>query len=259
MDSLYSRLADQWELLFPSDSERVLFLTEMIETLTSGARIIEVGCGTGATAISLASLGHAVAASDLDNDMTTTALRSAGDRVSFGSDNYYPESGHVRFTVDDMIGALEKAPPGTAHAVLCLGNTLPHLTGAGELKSFFRAAGAALVSGGKLVIQILNYPRIVCMGSLELPDLEGEELLFRRRQTFKADSGLVVFDTEVESGGRTERRSHNLLPVDVKNLMDPALESGLTPSGIYRDWEGTEFDSNAPWLVSTYTSSRKSS
>ena len=253
MDSLYSRLADQWELLFPPDSERVSFLTEILETLTSGARIIEVGCGTGATAISLASFGHAVAASDLDADMTTAALRSAGDRASSGSDNYYPESGHVRFTVDDMIGALEKAPPGTAHAVLCLGNTLPHLTGAGELRRFFLAAGAALVSGGKLVIQILNYPRIVHLGSLELPDLEGEGLLFRRRQAFDADSGFVVFDTEVESGGRTERRSHNLLPVDVKNLMDPALEAGLIPSGIYRDWEGTEFDSDAPWLVSIYT------
>ncbi len=63
MKSLYSRLAGQWDTLFPPDSQRVLFLDELMPT--SGARIIEVGCGTGATAISLASLGHSVAASDV--------------------------------------------------------------------------------------------------------------------------------------------------------------------------------------------------
>lgn len=259
MDSLYSRLADQWDFLFPPDSERISFLTEILDNLTSGARIIEVGCGTGATAISLATLDYAVAASDLDTDMTKIAQRSAGERASSGSEDYYPQAGQVRFTADDMIGALEKAPAHSAHAVLCLGNTLPHLTAAGEMRRFFPAAGTALVTGGKLVIQILNYPRILRLGSLELPDLEGDGLLFRRRQTFDADSGLVIFDTEVESGGRTEHRSHSLLPVDVKDLKNPALEAGFAPSGIFRDWEGTEFDGSAPWLVSTYTSTGESS
>ncbi|MCK5736943.1 MAG: methyltransferase domain-containing protein, partial [Spirochaetaceae bacterium] len=90
-----------------------MFLDELIAI--SDARIIEVGCGSGATAVSLASLGYSVAASDLDSDMITTARESFGDRVDF--------------SVDNMISALEKIPAHSADAVLCLGNTLPHLTG----------------------------------------------------------------------------------------------------------------------------------
>ncbi len=236
MTSLYSRLAGQWDTLFPPDSQRVLFLDELM--MTSGARIIEVGCGTGATAISLASLGHSVAASDLDEDMIQAARKSAGERVEF--------------SVDDMISALVKVPSRSAHAVLCMGNTLPHLTAEGELEQFFLAAGAALLPGGTLVIQMLNYPRITALGSLQLPDLQGEGITFCRKQTFDEDSGLIFFDTQVIAGKQTEQRRHNLRPFDVQELRHPAEEAGLKPSGVFCDWEGSPFRDDKPWLVTLY-------
>ncbi len=249
MTSLYSRLADQWDKLFPPDAQRISFLSGLFEKLISGARIIEVGCGSGATAISLASLGHTVAASDRDNDMIQVAEKAAGESSSSA---YYPESGQVRFSVDDMISALEKAPAHSAHAVLCLGNTLPHLTRNGELDKFFQLAGAALSSGGVLVIQMLNYPRIVASGGVQLPDLEGDGLTFRRKQSFDSSTGFVVFDTEVESGGLKEQRSHNLNPLDIENLQGPAVDAGFENHEVFRDWQGTEFTADASWLVSTY-------
>lgn len=250
MDSLYSRLAGQWNSLFPPDSERVSFLVGLFEGMNSDVRIIEVGCGTGATAISLATLGYSVAASDLDKDMIMSAQQSAGLRYATVSENYYPEAGEVRFTVDDMIGALEKAPAGSVQTVLCLGNTLAHLTGPGELSRFFKAAASALIVDGTLVIQILNYQRLLRLGSIELPELTGDGLQFRRRQSFDRASGLVVFETEVESGNRTERRTHNLLPLSVEQLTRSAQETGLSSSGVYRDWKGTAYEGSAPWLVS---------
>jgi len=236
MKSLYSRLAGQWDTLFPPDSQRVLFLDELMPT--SGARIIEVGCGTGATAISLASLGHSVAASDLDEDMILMARESAGESVEF--------------SVDDMISALRKVPSQSAHAVLCMGNTLPHLTAEGELEQFFQAAGAALLPGGSLVIQMLNYPRITAMGSLQLPDLQGEGITFRRKQTFDKATGLIYFDTAVIAGKQKEQRRHNLRPFDVQELASPAKDAGLEPTGVFCDWKKSPFGGDNPWLVSLY-------
>jgi len=237
MESLYSRLAGQWDVLFPPDSQRVSFLDGLMKR--SGARIIEVGCGSGATAISLASLGYSVAASDLDEVMIESARKSAGE--------------NVEFSVDDMIHALEKEPHASAFGVFCMGNTLPHLTAEGELDRFFRAAGSALAPGGSLVIQMLNYPRIISMGSLLLPDLQGDGFIFRRKQTFDRDSGLIIFETEVVSGGDSEKRRHNLLPVDVHNLELMVSRAGLKTSGVFADWNRRIFNEQDSWLVSLYT------
>jgi len=245
MISLYTRLADQWDLLFPLDTERLSFLSELILGVTPGARVIEVGCGSGATAVGLADLGFRVSASDLDPDM----IRVARQKLVEGRKN-------VDFTEADMITALENSPSASAQVVLCLGNTLPHLTGKGEVERFFTAAGKALTPGGIFVIQMLNYPRIIRLGGVDLPPLEGTELLFHRRQSYDIETGLIVFDTRLESCGRREERQHNLLPIDVNDLSGMALNAGLQVSGVFMDWQGTEYNEEAPWLVSTYTRKR---
>jgi len=252
MDSLYTRLAGQWDSLFPPDTERISYLNGLSALSDPGSRFIEVGCGTGATASGLAIAGHSVVASDLDSDMISMANFNAGD-VSETSQDYYPDAGYVHFGIDDMSGALEKAPGASADAVLCLGNTLPHLTRPGELEHFLSLSVSTLKTGGVLVIQILNYPRIVGLGSLELPELKGEDgLQFRRRQSFDTASGMIIFETEVEMDGRTEHRDHRLAPIDVEHLNGLAQDAGLKPGGIFRDWNETPFGNDAPWLVSIY-------
>ena len=113
--------------LFPPDSERVSFLSALVGEKPKNGKIIEVGCGTGATSIALAKAGFSVSASDLDPEMIARAIYS-GEAVSRRRNNRCsipsPES---EFSVDDMIGALEKAPPSSGRLILCLGNTLPHL------------------------------------------------------------------------------------------------------------------------------------
>jgi glycine/sarcosine N-methyltransferase len=252
MDSLYSRLANQWNVLFPPDADRVIFLTGLLDEMTSAARIIEVGCGTGATALSLATLGFSVAASDLDPDMIAIANETDMEAAASDDVGYYPPSGHVRFFVDDMIGGLENAPADSTQAVLCLGNTLPHLTQPGELDRFFQAAGKTLVADGVLVIQILNYPRIVGKGGLTLPELKGDGLLFRRSQIYNKDTGLISFHTEVESSTETEARTHNLIPVDKELLSKHADASELSESGVYCDWDYTPIEGDSPWMAAVY-------
>lgn len=252
MKSLYSRLARQWDVLFPADDDRIAFVSDLSGVEVSDHRIIEVGCGTGKTAISLASTGYSVAASDLDPEMVEIAKQSVQMGSVLVKDGYYGEPGFVRFSIDDMIGALEAAPPGSANIILCLGNTLPHLTETDEMARFFRAAGTALAPGGKLVVQILNYRRIIGLGTMKLSDLHGDGIVFRRSQIYLPEKGSVTFQTEVESEGIIERRTHNLYPLTLEELVSYSAEAGLRETGIYCDWKKTAFTEDSPWLAGVF-------
>lgn len=249
MNSLYSRLAQQWDLLFPPDNERITFISDLLEGTVSDKRIIEVGCGTGQTALGLAEAGYSVAASDLDPEMIAIAIAITEETMADNS----AQPGLLEYSVHDMLGALEAAPPASANLILCLGNTLPHLTASAELARFFRAAGKALAPAGILVIQILNYPRIIGLGGMNLPDLQGDGIIFRRRQIFNPETRTISFQTEVESEGTVERRSHNLNPITTEGLLGYSLEAGLVESGVYCDWKKTPFTEEHPWLAAVYT------
>ena len=242
MTSLYTRLAGQWDNLFPPDNDRVAYIAGILGNNPAGKKVIEVGCGTGATARSLADIGCVVEASDLDPQMVAEAVKHL--RSS--------KQGNVVFSVDDMLGALEKAKTSSTQLILCLGNTLPHLTGNDEIPRFFSFASEALARGGTLMVQLLNYPLIIRKGSLDLPELAGEDLRFRRRQVYIPESGLVEFLTEVESRGEVAKMTHKLRPLDIDSLTASAELSGLKSVGAFRDWKGSIFNGEAPWLVSLW-------
>ena len=254
MDSLYSRLAAQWDRLFPPDPRREAFLAHLSRPFRPYARVIDVGCGTGATARFLAAEGHAVAASDLDPDMVRVAWEASdGTRATApAAENPFPPAGTAHFAVADMVAALATAPASTTDVVLCLGNTLPHLATIADLRTFVRSSAATLRGEGVLVIQILNYTRILRNGRTELPDLKGDGLRFRRHQFYDSETKRIVFATEVRQSDRVEHRKHYLMPLDTAELDSIASEAGLGSAGLYGDWRGTPFRSENPWLVAIY-------
>lgn len=255
MDSLYARLAEEWDNLFPPDLERLAFLDRTAQSLAREARITEVGCGSGATAVGLAELGSAVAASDLDADMIAVAGNSAGGLLE-ESDTLkasHPRPGRVSFRVADMIGALESGESEAANLVLCLGNTLPHLTESPLVARFFDAAYAHTSPGGQLIIQILNYERIRRLKSLVLRELVSGDLTFRRRQVFDEQTGFVDFSTEVEVDGRVERHSYKLNPLESGDVNEYARRSGYEPAVSYEDWSNTLSGGDSPWFALVYS------
>lgn len=255
MNTLYARLADVWDNLFPPDLERLAFLDKTAQSFSPEARITEVGCGSGATALALAELGYAVAASDLDADMIAAGINSAGKLLEEWdiTKASHPHPGRVMFRVQDMIGALESGESEAANLVLCLGNTLPHLIERHLVTRFFDAAFAHTSPGGQLVIQILNYKRICALKSLVLRELVSGDLTFRRRQDFDERTGLVEFSTEVEMEGRVEKRTHQLNPLESDDVNEYARRSGFQPVASYEDWSNTPSNGDSPWFALVYS------
>ena len=236
MESLYTLLASEWEGLFPPDEARHRYLMDSFRRFPGG-RILEVGCGTGATARRLAEAGFAVTATDPDSGMVAAA--KAADAAA-------------RYDVDDMLGSLGKAGDEAFHGVLCLGNTLPHLRSSAELTTFFAHCGRVLVPGGRLIVQILAYGAILRKKTVEMPVLRTDGLEFRRRQISDPTTGFVVFRTEVAAEGRTEIRENPMLPITADDLVGTGTAAGLARATLLGDWDGRTLEPTDPWFVAVF-------
>ncbi len=110
---------------------------------------VDAGCGTGFLSLVLARLGVIVTAADLSAQMLKALEERAaasGLAIRILAASFQDIGGQV-------------SPP--ADAVFCLGNSLPHLLTEDDLRASLRSFAAALRPGGMLVLQTLNYDRIL--------------------------------------------------------------------------------------------------
>lgn len=107
----------------------------------AGALAVDLGCGPGHASLALAGLGFdSVLAVDLSRPLLSE-LAAHADRVPA-----------VRVVRVDVRGALrELVRPGSAGAVVCLGDTLTHLPTRGDVAALFADVAAALAPGGTAV------------------------------------------------------------------------------------------------------------
>ncbi len=111
--------------------------------------VLDVGSGTGFHALLMAQLGVNVTALDFSSNMLRQVKRHAtqmGLRIE---------------TVESSIGSVRQNIKKSFHAVLCLGNTLPHLLSVEELRQAVDSFYALLNPKGVLLLQLLNYERIL--------------------------------------------------------------------------------------------------
>jgi len=156
------------------------FLEKPFAALPS-RRVLDLGCGTGEHARFLSEKGFEVVGVDVSDTMLTRA-REAG--VPAGVEFVMGDLAHVDTVVTGKFGG-----------AICLGNTLVHVTDRAVLVDLLRGVRKVLLPGAPLVIQVLNYDRLVQTGQRALPmtfieDDEGEAI-FMRVMTHKPGGGVV--------------------------------------------------------------------
>ena len=111
---------------------------------------VDTACGTGLHAIIFAQLGLDVAGADISEAMLQQA-RSHAKELDV----------HIPWIHSGMQVLSQKLAGRQFEAVFCLGNSLPHLLTQAELQAAFESFHQLLAPGGILVIQMLNYNRIL--------------------------------------------------------------------------------------------------
>jgi glycine/sarcosine N-methyltransferase len=112
-------------------------------------RVLDVACGTGLHARALAERGVQVVAADASGTMLEEAKARAGDAA-----------GRIEWLYAPM-ETIARAAAGPFDAILCLGNSLPHLLTDAQLHAAIQGFRALLAPAGIAVVQLLNYDRIL--------------------------------------------------------------------------------------------------
>jgi len=143
----YDRLADLFDVMTDWRSRLAFELPFLQQTLNGHAAhsVLDVACGTGGHAIALAQAGYRATGADVSPAMIARAREHAAQAgVS------------VPFVVSDFARLALEAPE-MFDAVLCLGNSLPHLLSLAALQQAVQQMRQRLRPGGVLIVHNLNY------------------------------------------------------------------------------------------------------
>jgi 2-polyprenyl-3-methyl-5-hydroxy-6-metoxy-1,4-benzoquinol methylase len=199
-------------------------------------RVLDAACGTGQHALALARRGYEADGADLSAPMIERArAQAAAGGLA------------VRFAVAGL-GELAQTLPGPYDALLCLGNSLPHLLAPEAVQGALADFAALLRPGGLLVIQNRNYDRVwrerERFMPLQVHREEGREWLFLRFMdfheatlTFNVVTLERVGDSWTYRVGVTELR-----PIFQGELAAWLPAAGLEPLHFWGGYEGAPFD-----------------
>ncbi len=196
------------------------------------SRVIDVGAGSARHAILFATWGLDVVAVDPDESMLAQARVNAerfADEIAAGG-------GSLRI-VQGGFGELHRLDVGTADALTCTGNALPHVAGRDGLTEALADFSSVLNPGGVLVLHLLNHerlqdkkPRVVPPKIVESP---GGTKVFVRVIDYPPSGEFLDFDfvTLVRdargSWDVTSRRSaHTAVPVSLLRTELPCAGFG---------------------------------
>ncbi len=150
--AFYDEIAGDYDAMTGSGG-RSLRAEEFLKTLRRRFPInsaLDVACGTGLYIILLAKLGIRSVGADVSAAMLDQARKNAqenGVRVDW-----------VCSPMQDLAAKVQ----GRFDAVVCMGNSIPHLLTDGELDATIEGFVRMLNPGGIIVLQLLNYDRILC-------------------------------------------------------------------------------------------------
>ena len=175
--TFYDDLASEYDDI-TRHSQRAAAAAEFVDLLMSRYAIrsaVDVACGTGLYAVALAKAGvDTVVGTDISTEMLQQARRHARD------------AGVAVKWVEAPMQKLTTHLASKYDAVLCMGNSLPHLLNDDDLDAALSAFRASLTPGGVLVIHVLNYDRILAEGDrivnqMEIlhPHMGGEDMKAR--------------------------------------------------------------------------------
>ena len=112
-------------------------------------RVLDVACGNGMHAMMLAGMGVSVTAADISEAMLDQARRRSA------------EAGLAVRWLHAPMQEIAKHVEGPFDAILCLGNSLPHLLDSHQLARTLAGLANLLAPSGVVVLQLLNYARVL--------------------------------------------------------------------------------------------------
>lgn len=237
----YEQIGKYYDYIFPVGGAQLEFIKSSAGKPPK--RLLDVACGSGGYSEALARSGYCVVSIDLDGKMVELAGKKAV--------NGRLDMEVLKCDMKDIADTV----PGSFDCIFCIGNSLVHLCSIEEIKDSLVQMRSKLLSGGSLLLQIINFDRILKYGISSLPEITVDEIGLRFVRNYRRDeaSNKIHFDTSltIEGMGEFERydNSVELLPLTSTELICLMKEAGFGRIGAYGDFNRGIFDADSYLLV----------
>jgi SAM-dependent methyltransferase len=207
----YRMLSENYSEIFPLSEAAV----KMAEDITPcGGRVLDVGSAKGELVRRLVSDGY--------------------DAVGL---EYVPELiGYPQKTIEGDMHSLPFSDD-SFDSVICMGNTLVHST---DPNSVIAEFARVLKKGGKLLVQILNYDRIMLTKPEGLPLIETENIKFERKYEYFEDH--ILFKGKIISNTGEQSSDVNIYPIASLFITSFLTDNNLRLNKFYGGFDKSAYE-----------------
>lgn len=232
----YEMLVKSYDTIFPFQPDTFRFIRE---GLHAGDKVLDAACGTGTYTLPLQEEGILACGVDLEEAMIEEAEKKR-QRLGIDGD----------FVVSNMLD-IDLVSEGDLRRIFIIGNSLVHLHSLDEVRNFLASAYDLLAKEGDLLLQIINYDRILDQKITKLPDIRvpEAELLFLRRYQYDPAIHKVEFSTTLTLGTESRTSTVDLLPLRRAELEEALNECGFTEIDVYGDFKKSPWTPDSMMLV----------
>lgn len=239
--SFYDEISKYYDKIFPAGEEQVSFIMEAAGK--KAAKILDIACGSGTYSIALAKEGYKVTAVDIEDEM----VRKVQDKAK-------RDKVDIEAFVCSMT-ELEDKLAQKYQVLFCIGNSLVHLKSLEEIEHVLKQMYNLAEPDGVVIIQIMNYDRIIRLGLKELPTIINEEsgIEFIREYDYKPELKIIDFNTTliVKNKGNAEtfKNTVELLPLLSDELTDIVEKVGFKRYECYGNFKCSSYKEDSYMLV----------
>ncbi|MGM0431191.1 MAG: class I SAM-dependent methyltransferase [Spirochaetota bacterium] len=241
--AFYQSISHLYDYIFPFSPIQRDFVLQHLET-PEDTTLLEIGCATGSLAHRLAQDCAEVTGIDADGQMIIRAREKMK--------NYKTPAHIMKLDMQKIGSALS---PRQFDAVISFGNTLVHLSSLPEMQHVLGSVRTLLRNGGKLMLQIINYDRVLDQQLSQLPTIENDYIRFERHYHYVAGQHKIAFTTILtdKHAGESSKQEVLLYPLRRGELSQLLSEAGFTSCQWFGGFDGSPLTPESAPLVVTAT------
>ncbi len=226
MSQFYTEIAKYYDDIFSTGNQQLELISQT--TGQPPKDILDVACGSGGYSKSLSDMGYSLTAIDLDEKMVQS-LKQKDDTINAQVLNM--------LHINELSGVFD--------TIFCIGNSLVHLNDQHEVGLFLSSCKNKLKTNGKLILQIVNYDRILAKDIKSLPTIQNDAkgLRFERHYTYLPTQHKVDFMTVLRVQDEVLENHVFLYPITSAQLHALLVAAGFHTIAFYGSFKKDTYES----------------
>lgn len=229
----YEELSKYYDVVFPLGEAQLKFINARAK---GKKKILDLAAGTGNYSTALWKMGYEVTSVDLDEEMVRKV-----------EEKNIAEGTKVKTLVLNMNKV--ETLKDKFDVIICIGNSLVHLQDKKEIQGLIKKLYDQLEENGVLIIQIVNYDRIIKNNVKELPFINREDKGVKFIRNYEEENGRILFKSKLVVLENSEEKVYDnvvkLYPLQSTDLNTMLEGTGFKKVEFYGDFNEGEYNLNA--------------